>query len=487
MKAAAQLWPEPVQLAPQGREVRAVWYCTVEGIDWPLNVRAKDAASAEQQKQMLRQDFDRLQAAGINVILFQCRTRGYVAYHSQYETWDGVYSGTPGVAPPYDPLAFAIEEAHKRGMELHAYMVTFPMMNTKLVSKLGKKCAPVSHPELCQKCGDRWYLDPGMPGTAQYLAALCKEVAANYDVDGIHLDYIRYFEQSVGFNDNVAYRKYGQGQSKAQWKRDQITHCVRTICKAVRSVKPWCVLSCSPIGKYADLPRARSGGWNARDAVSQDVLLWLREDIMDWIIPMMYFDGQHFYPFAAHWQQESNGHPVIPGLGVYLCAPDQKNWTGQAITRQMNVSRQLGCGGIGFFRSAFLLDNHKGVYDFTCDFFRQPALTPASTWLDATPPASPVVRAELKDGYTVSLDWEPVSDATPIVYNIYHETKDGRLVMLAHHQRTTHYDFSPAVCKDIYDRLYVRAMDAYGNESPLIPCPQIRPAIPPLPPIPQHP
>lgn len=486
LTASAQLWPEPTQLEPCAREVRAVWYCTVAGIDWPLTQRATDAASAERQKQMLRDDFDRLKEAGINVILFQCRTRGVVAYRSAYETWDDVYTGTYGKEPPYDPLAFAIEEAHKRGMELHAYMVTYPLMYAKAVAKIGQKNVVTAHPELCQKCGDRWYMDPGVPGTSEYLAKLCKEVVEKYDVDGVHLDYIRYMETSVGFNDNVAYKKYGNGKSKAQWKRDNVTDCVRKIAQAVRSVKPWVVLSCSPVGKYCDLPRARSGGWNARDAVSQDAQLWLRENIMDWLIPMLYFDGNNFYPFVVNWQQESYGHVIVPGLGVYLCAPDQKNWKGEVVTRQMNVSRQMGCQGIAFFRSKFLLDNHKGVCDFTRDFFRQPALTPASTWLDSTPPASPVVQAELKPGYVVSLDWQPVADATPIVYNIYHENADGNVTMLAHHQKGTHFDFAPAICRSVYDRLYVRAMDAYGNESPLVPV-QLQREVKPAPEIPHLP
>lgn len=469
LAASAQLWPESVQPEPLAREVRVVWYCTLEGIDWPRGQRATDAASAERQKQMLRDDFDRLQRAGINVILFQCRTRGYVAYKSAYENWDAVFTGTFGKEPPYDPLAFAIEEAHKRGMELHAYMVTYPLMFAAQTAKLGKKCAPVSHPELCQKCGNRWYLDPGVPGTADYLAKLCKEVVENYDVDGVHLDYIRYMEKEVAFNDNVAYNKYGRGRNKAQWKRDQITNCVRAIGEAVRSVKPWVVLSCSPIGKYSDLPRARSGGWNARDAVSQDAQLWLKEDLMDWLIPMLYFDGANFYPFVVNWQQESYGHPVVPGLGVYLLDPQQKNWTGEAMQRQMNVSRQVGCPGIGFFRTKFLLENHKGIYDFTREFFRQPALTPASTWRDNVPPAAPAVTAKVGAGYTLLLQWGEVDDDTPIVYNVYHEFPDGRMEMLAHHLRTTQYVYAPGICNSIYDRLYVRAMDAYGNESPLQP------------------
>lgn len=464
--ASAHLWPESVQPADRAREVRAVWYCTVMGIDWPRGQRATDAASTERQKQMLRDDFDRLQAAGINVVLFQCRTRGVVAYRSDYETWDDVFTGTYGKQPPYDPLAFAIEEAHKRGMELHAYMVTYPLMYAKTVKSLGKKNVVTTHPELCQKCGDRWYLDPGVPGTADYLAQLCREVVERYDVDGVHLDYIRYMESSVGFNDNTAYKKYGHGLNKAQWKRDNVTDCVRRITAAVRSVKPWMVMSCSPVGKYADLPRARSGGWNARDAVSQDAQLWLKENIMDWLIPMLYFDGNNFYPFVVNWQQESYGHPIVPGLGVYLCAPDQKNWKGEAIRRQMNVSRQIGCPGIAFFRSQFLLDNHKGVYDFTREFNIQPALTPASTWLDATPPAAPVVETQLHTGYVLDLSWSTVDDATPIVYNVYRERSDGSTELLAHHLKTTRFTYRPAVAKSVYDRFFVCAMDAYGNEAP---------------------
>ena len=465
LNASAQLWPQPTQLEPREREIRAVWYCTLGGIDWPRNQYAQTEAKAQRQRDMLCEDFDRLQRAGINVILFQCRTRGMVLYSSKYENWDSVISGNYGVQPSYDPLAFAIEEAHKRGMELHAYLVAYPLCTVSQGKQLGNKTAMKTHPELCQNCGGRWYMDPGMPGTADYLAAMCREVAENYDIDGIHLDYIRYPEKEVAFNDNVAYNKYGKGKNKTQWKRDQVTATVRAVHDAVKAVKPWVKLSCSPVGKYSDLPRANSRGWNARDAVSQDAQLWLREHLMDWLLPRMYFDGQNFYPFAANWQQESYGHPVAPGLGIYLLDRKEKNWEGVAITRELNFLRQIKSGGQAFFRTKYLLENHKGIYDFCCDFYRQPALTPASTWQDATPPAAPEVKQELSKDYVLHLEWEPVADETPIVYNIYRESSDGTVEMLAHHLKTTSYDYAPSMCKSVYDRIVVRAMDAYGNES----------------------
>lgn len=467
LTAHAQLWPEPTQLEPNAREIRAVWYCTIGGIDWPRGQYAQTELKAEQQRQLLRDDFDRLQAAGFNVILFQCRTRGMVLYPSAYENWDAVISGSYGQAPSYDPLAFAIDEAHKRGMELHAYLVAYPLFTTSQAKSLGKKSLTVTHPGLLQNCGGRWYMDPGIPGTAEYIADMCREVVENYDVDGIHLDYIRYPEKEVAFNDNVAYKKYGNGQPKAQWKRDQVTNTVRAVHDAVKAVKPWVKLSCSPVGKYSDLPRARSGGWNCRDAVSQDAQLWLRENLMDWLLPMMYFDGKNFYPFALNWEQESYGHPVAPGLAAYLLDPKQKDWEGVAITREMNFLRQIGIGGQGFFRSKFVLENHKGLYDFCCDFYRQPALTPASTWIDAEAPAAPVVTREVEQGYVLHLSWEPVADATPVVYNVYHRDREGRVEMLAHHLTTTSFDYAPAVASYIYDDVIVCSMDAFGNESPL--------------------
>ena len=120
---------------------------------------------------------------------------------------------------------------------------------------------------------------------------------------------------------------------------------VETVSRAVKSVRPWLVMSCSPVGKYADLPRQSSYGWNARDAVNQDAQKWLARGWMDWLLPMMYFDGQHFYPFAADWQENAHGRVVAPGLGIYCLSPREKDWDLTTITRQLNVVRTLGMGG----------------------------------------------------------------------------------------------------------------------------------------------
>ena len=165
--------------------MRAVWLTTIGGIDWPHSYYA------EPQKEELRQTLDQLRRAGINTVLLQTRVRATTIYPSALEPWDGCITGTPGRAAGYDPLRFCIDECHKRGMQLHAWVVTIPVgkWNTTGCQQLRKK-----YPKLIKKIKDEGYMDPEQAATGDYLARFCREIVENYDVDGIHLDYIRYPE-----------------------------------------------------------------------------------------------------------------------------------------------------------------------------------------------------------------------------------------------------------------------------------------------------
>lgn len=446
------------------REVRAVWFCTYGGLDWPGKGYAPTAWKAEKQKQALRQHFDQLQALGFNTILFQCRIRSTVAYASQYEPWDGAFSGTPGLAPPYDVLAFAVEEAHQRGMELHAYLVVYPICSVAQAKQLGKKALPNLRPDLCVRAKDKWVMDPGVPATATYVANLAREIVQNYNVDGIHLDYIRYPEPSVAFDDAATYKRYGQRQNKAQWRRDNVNRCVRLVSEAVRAVRPWVKLSCAPIGKYSDLAQQSSYGWNARDAVAQDAQLWLKEGWMDMLFPMMYFDKRHFYPFLFNWKENTHGRIVVPGLGTYLLAAEEKNWELDILYRQMQVARALNLGGQAHFRSHFVVNNTKGIADFLRHFYALPMLPPAMSWVDSIAPQAPRAVKAMPDQTAIHLSWEKVEETTPVYYNIYQEL-EGKWVLLAARIRECHFVYRPVLAKTLTHRLAVRAMDAFGNES----------------------
>ena len=380
-------------------EVRAVWLTTIGGIDWPHSY-----SKSTQQRELIS-ILDQLQTAGINTVLIQTRVRATTIFPTTTEPWDGCITGQPGKAPDYDPLQMCIDECHRRGMECHAWIVTIPVGKW---NGTGCKQLRQKYPALIKKIGDEGYMNPEMPQTGDYLAKFCAEVTQKYDVDGIHLDYIRYPETWK--------LKVTRPQG-----RQYITDIVKKINRAVKSIKPWIKLSCSPIGKYDDLTRYRSSGWNANTTVCQDAQGWLRDGLMDALFPMMYFQGNNFYPFAVDWLEHSYGRMVAPGLAVYMMHPREKNWDLEVITREMSVLRQLGLG-CTFFRSKFFTDNTKGIYDFTRDFNIVPALIPPMTWAGKQAPSA-VNGLNIKRGMTTDmLSWQKAvdySDGDYLLYNVY--------------------------------------------------------------------
>ena len=439
-------------------EVRAVWLTTIGGIDWPHSY-AQSERSAEKQKEELRAILDRLQKANINTILLQTRIRATTIYPSQYEPWDGCLSGFPGKSPGYDALQFAIDECHKRGMEVHAWVVTIPVgkWNSYGCRQLRKR-----FPRLIKRIGQDGYMDPEATQTGCYLAEMCREIVQRYDVDGIHLDYIRYPETW----------KFRIGKDQA---RGNITRIVEKIHQAVKKEKPWVKMSCSPIGKFDDLSRYWSHGWNAYTKVAQDAQAWLKDGLMDELFPMMYFRGDQFFPFAIDWKEHSYGKIIAPGLGIYFLDPKEGKWNISDITSELYHLRNIG-EGHAFFRNKFLLDNHQGVYDFvTAHFNRYPALVPPMTWESNKRPQQPVTLCIEENEGTTTLRWDNslqyedgTAIKTPSIYNnVYaskeypvdvHDARNLILTRTTRRQLTTRTGNTPTYYA-------VTTTDGFGNES----------------------
>ena len=431
-------------------EVRAVWLTTIGGIDWPRT------RGESQQKHELCQILDRLQAANVNTVLLQTRVRASTIYPSDYEPWDICMTGRAGGNPGYDPLRYAIDECHRRGMELHAWVVTIPVgkWNAPACKQLRNR-----YPSLIRKIGDEGFMNPEKEETGNYIAKICKEITDRYDIDGIHLDYIRYPE------------KWPLRVSREQG-RHYITDIVRKIHRAVKGVKPWVKVSCSPIGKYSDLSRYSSKGWNAYHTVCQDAQRWLREGLMDELFPMMYFRDNHFYPFAIDWKEKDYGRIVAPGLGIWFLDRREGNWPLSDITRELQVLRQLHLGHT-YFRSKFFTDNTKGIYNYVRDTFDPyPALVPAMTWEHNTPPTAPQrFGQKLHDG-VLELRWDGAHDnsgAPYLLYNVYASRTSPVDVSDARNLIAARLVVNQLFLKSDEDErpLYyaITAMDRYGNES----------------------
>ena len=459
----------PFLLAPAApkHEVRAVWLTTIMGLDWPKTM-ATSQAGREKQKEELCQILDQLQACRINTVILQTRLRGSVIYPSNIEPWDVCLTGTFDRDPGYDPLAFAIEETHKRGMELHAWIVTVPAFKIVNAKKMGKRSLLKTHPELLKKHGEQYYLDPGLPGSSPYLTALCKEIVSRYDVDGIHFDYIRYPENPETFPDASTFKKYGKGKDKRSWRTGNITRMVRDAYNAVKALKPWVRVSCSPVGKYKDLSRYSAKGWSALGAVYQDAQGWLREGIMDMLLPMMYFQGDHFYPFAVDWKEHDYGRAVAPGLGIYFLHPKEKDWSLGIIQRELCYLRQQGLGGQAYFRSQFLTDNTKGIYDYLQrDYYPYPALLPPMTWQSNAKPEMPrLVGRERIGGINEKITWSAVEGCRYVIYASTKQpidTNNPQNIVKVTHDNSFTYSLLGAYYHGYH--LAVTALDRFGNES----------------------
>lgn len=455
-----------VHAQPPKHEVRAVWLTTIGGIDWP-RAHATSSSSIREQQRELSRILDQLKKANVNTVLLQTRVRATTIYPSQYEPYDPCLTGRQGGNPGYDPLRYAIDECHKRGMELHAWVVTIPVGKW---NSAGCKALRNRYPSLIHKIGDEGYMNPEMEETGNYIAKICREIVDKYDVDGIHLDYIRYPE-----NWKIKVSK-DRG-------RQYITDIVKKIHRAVKQRKRWVKLSCSPIGKYSDLSRYSSKGWNAYNTVCQDAQRWLREGLMDELFPMMYFRGDNFYPFAINWKEHTYGRIVAPGLGIWFLSRSEGNWPLTDITRELEFLRSNGLGHT-YFRSRFFTDNTKGIYDYVRNRLdTYPALIPALTWEHSTPPQAPR-RLFIDNSNDITLYWDGAtdnSDGDYLTYNVYvsHngtvDIRDSRN-LVAHRVMGKSIRFRGS---SSHAPLYfaVTAVDRYGNESsPLQSAAEARPS-----------
>ena len=443
----------PYSAMPPKHEVRAVWLTTIGGIDWPHSY-AQGTRSIEKQQNELRRILDQLQQTGINTVLLQTRIRGTVIYPSSYEPWDGCLSGKPGTSPGYDALQFAIDECHQHGMELHAWIVTMPVGKW---DALGCKQLRKRMPGNILRIKADGYMNPETELTASYLAGICEEVTRNYDIDGIHLDYIRYPEEMPKLK-NMSREK----------GRANITRIVRAISNRVKIIKPWVKMSCSPIGKYDDTSRYWSNGWNANHTVCQDAEAWLRDGLMDELFPMMYFRDNNFFPFALDWKERSHGRIVVPGLGIYFMSPKERNWPLSDITRELHVLRSMGLGH-AYFRSKFFTDDTKGIYQYAKnEFCLYPSLIPPMSWQSCSRPTSPfcLSREKTADGVAM-LKWQhQQGDTTMMLFNIYASneypvnTDDARNLIAT--RRSSRQMLVPNNSSMHYA---VTATDRYGNES----------------------
>jgi uncharacterized lipoprotein YddW (UPF0748 family) len=379
------------------REFRGVWLATVANIDWP----SKPGLPVAQQKVELISLLDRAAQLKFNAVLFQVRPVCDAFYASPIEPWSEYLTGTQGRAPEpfYDPLAFAIAEAHKRGLELHAWFNPFRAAHPESKSPPAPSHITRTHPELVRRYGKQTVLDPGEPAVQARVVAVVQDVVKRYDVDGIVFDdyFYPYPEKKwtgkeMDFPDDATWKKFGaaSGFNRDDWRRENVNRFIRQVSQAIKSAKPWVQFGISPFGIWRPQNPAQIKGMDAYAKIYADSRKWLANGWADYFAPQLYWPiatREQSFPVLFDWwrAQNSKSRHVWPAL--YDAMVGTKFSTDE-IPRQVQITRGKSDPGAVHFHLRSVLDNPALAAAVRAQY-SQPVLIPATPWLDSTPPEKP--------------------------------------------------------------------------------------------------
>ncbi|MGL5388170.1 MAG: glycoside hydrolase family 10 protein [Serratia sp. (in: enterobacteria)] len=304
--------PSVAKPSPQQSQqpVRGIWLTTVSRLDWPpaTSINASSPAlRISQQQEALKAKLDKLKTLGINTVFFQVKPDGTALWASKILPWSDMLTGKIGDDPGYDPLQFMLDEAHKRGMKVHAWFNPYRVsVNTKpaTIDKLNQTLSQhpasvfVLHHDWVRTAGDRFVLDPGIPEVRDWITSIVAEVVANYDIDGVQFDDYFYAESPGSvLNDNQTFKRHGQNYgSKADWRRYNTQQLITQISHTIKKLKPGVEFGVSPSGVWRnhshDAAGSNTRGAAAYDESYADTRSWVQLGLLDYIAPQLY------WPFA---------------------------------------------------------------------------------------------------------------------------------------------------------------------------------------------
>jgi uncharacterized lipoprotein YddW (UPF0748 family) len=395
------------------REFRAAWIATVHNIDWP----SKPGLSAETQQGELRAIMQRAADLKLNAVIFQVRPQCDAFYESS-EPWSRFLTGTMGQSPGYDPLAYAIREAHARGLELHAWFNPFRALSSTNVS-VSSRHVTKRHPGWVRRYGSQLWLDPGEPAARAYSMGIILDVLRRYDVDGIHIDDyfypypIKESSAALSFPDDATYRRYGGGLARDDWRRASIDGFVAQLYGSIKAEKRGVKFGISPFGIWRPgVPESIKADLDSYAHLYADARRWLHEGWCDYMAPQLYWPIQpakQSFPVLLHWWRGENrtGRHIWPGLAVDRIGKDR---SAQEIVNQLALTRRAGPGpGQIYWSGKNVFSDRGGIAKLLrAGAYADTALVPPSPWLGATPPERPVLEKAGRE-----IEWRTQGEAAP--------------------------------------------------------------------------
>ena len=397
------------------REMRGVWVATVAAIDFP----SKPGIPVAQQKQEIIDMLERQQELKMNTIIFQVRPSSDAFYQSPHEPWSQWLTGEQGKKPEpaYDPLRFFIEEAHKRGMELHAWLNPYRAL-TNLSNAPDADSVHISkkHPGWLIDYGNKRYMDPGLPQVQAYLTMLVRDIITRYEVDAIHMDdyFYPYRIEGKAFPDTASFRKHGGDftrEEKDDWRRQNVNRVIRMIHDTIEAYNPRVQFGISPFAVWRNKHQdpegsATQAGQTNYDDLFADVLHWIDEGWLDYVAPQLYFhigfEVADFKVLLKWWSQKAREVNLYIGQGIYrLGKSDYREWKRRRFFfEQIELIRQsdVADGSIFFSERVFKDNPRRAANVIARRYYDEHALVPeipdmkklekkapVSLWLKETP------------------------------------------------------------------------------------------------------
>ncbi len=423
------------------REFRGAWLHVIGQSQWQGMPEAKAKAYIQEQ-------FDRLQQAGCNAVIFQVRPTADALYISDLEPWSAWLTGKRGKAPSplWDPMEFAIQEAHARGMEFHAWLNPYRVSSNLAKDNIPDDHDSKKHPERYFKYDGKLFFDPAYQENRDFICKVVKDILERYDVDAIHIDDYFYPYPAAGnpFNaDAASYAKFGNGMNRADWRRHNVDLLIEQLHDTIRKTSPWVRFGVSPFGiwrnKKNDPRGSNSNGLQNYDDLYADVLLWSEKGWIDYLAPQLYWNldlqvapSRHL----AEWWDKNVQAPTQLYIGQdtkrTMDVADARTGAKNELASKINLSRRLkNVDGNVWWHGYWVTDNYKGVRDSLQNHFQQTiALPPAWDNLahgKARPAAPKGLRLERYDGKTF-LEWNAVEphnrETDPVRYVVYSFLED---------------------------------------------------------------
>ena len=411
-------------VAPRKRELRAMWISSVVNIDWPSRT---GLSAADQQAEFLHW-LDVAEQFRLNAVFVQVRPTADAFWPSPLEPWSQYLTGVQGQDPGYDPLAFIVEEAHRRNLELHAWYNPYRVSMGADPSKLVPEHPARVHPEWIWAYGGKLYFDPGLPEVQEHIQQAILHSVEHYDLDGVHFDDYFYPYPVAGqtIPDASTYAAYGAGFADiADWRRHNVNTFVHSISQRIKALKPWVKFGISPFGiwrnRATDPLGSETGGSQSYDLQFADTRKWVLEGWLDYINPQIYWqfglavaDYAKLVPWWADVAATSGTHLYI-GEALYKVtsgvftdpAELSKHLT---FDREIDATRAPVHGNVYFSAKHVPADPKGSMSLVRADHYSRPAIVPAMPWLPASPLRTPVLANAVHGAGGVTVKW---SDAAP--------------------------------------------------------------------------